>query len=220
MTHSGRPPVIVLDGPAGAGKSSVAREIAKRLGLPFLDTGAIYRAITLIMMRSGVPPVDSPELRRELKEFRVFFSGASVCVKGEDVTDAIRTPEIDANVSPYSAIPAVRDSLLGIQREQRGNGLVAEGRDMGTVVFPDADLKIFLTASPETRARRRYDERISRGGNADYDEILRQVNMRDEIDSTRETAPLKPAGDALLMDTTVMSFEDVVSGVMKLAGNL
>jgi len=136
------------------------------------------------------------------------------------VTDAIRTPEIDANVSPYSALPAVRNALLGFQRSRKEFGLVAEGRDMGTVVFPDADLKIFLTASPEQRARRRCDERAAKGEPSDYDETLRRVMERDGIDSTRDTAPLKPAEDAVGLDTTEMTFEEVVNAIMRYAEKL
>jgi cytidylate kinase len=215
MSRSDKAPVIVLDGPAGAGKSTVAREVARRLGLSFLDTGAIYRAITLVMQRRGIPPSDSAELREELGRFSVSFSGTRVFVNDEDVTDEIRTPGIDANVSPYSALPAVRESLLDIQRSQRQNGLVAEGRDMGTVVFPDADVKIFLTASPDERARRRYEEREAKGETVCYDEILRLVRERDRIDSTREAAPLKPASDAVMLDSSGMPFEKVVSRVME-----
>ncbi|MDR3077091.1 MAG: (d)CMP kinase [Synergistaceae bacterium] len=210
-------PVIVLDGPAGAGKSTVAREVARRLGLPFLDTGAIYRAITLVMKRRGIPPIDSGELRDALEKFSISFSGTRVFVDGEDVTDAIRTPDIDTSVSPYSALPVVRASLLDIQRSRKESGLVAEGRDMGTVVFPNADVKIFLTASPEERARRRYDERTANGEPADYGEILRQVAERDSIDSTRDAAPLQPAVDAVTLDSTGMSFEDVVERIMERA---
>jgi cytidylate kinase len=215
MPHLKKAPVVVLDGPAGAGKSTVAREVARRLGLPFLDTGAIYRAITFVMLRDGIPPLDSNELREALERFSVSFSGTRVFVGDEDVTGEIRTPDIDANVSPYSALPIVRESLFDIQRRQKENGLVAEGRDMGTVVFPDADLKIFLTASPEERARRRQEERIAKGENADFDEILSLVLERDRIDSTREAAPLKPADDAIILDSTGMPFEDVVNRVME-----
>jgi cytidylate kinase len=209
------PPVIVIDGPAGAGKSTVAREAARRLGLSFLDTGAIYRAITHVMLSKDIPPADSPELRAALGEFTVSFRDGRVFACGDDVTEVIRTPLIDRHVSPYSALPVVRESLLDIQRAQKRQGLVAEGRDMGTVVFPDADVKIFLTASPEERAARRHAERLGRGGESDYDEILTQVKARDEMDTNRAAAPLKPAGDAVMLDSTGLSLEAVVSLVME-----
>jgi cytidylate kinase len=210
-------PVIVLDGPAGAGKSTVAREVARRLELPFLDTGAIYRAITLTMLKSNIPPLDTPELRDKLREFCISFSGPEVFVGDEDVTKEIRTPQIDAAVSPYSALPVVRESLLDIQRHASFEGLVAEGRDMGTVVFPKADVKIFLTASPEERARRRYEERAAKGEKADYNEILRLVNARDEIDTNRAASPLKPADDAIIFDTTGVTLDAVVGRILEIA---
>ena len=209
-----RRPVIVLDGPAGAGKSSVAKTVAAKLGLPFLDTGAIYRAITLIMLKDGIPPEDSaPGLSERLESFSISFDGGRVTACGEDVTNAIRTEGIDMAVSAYSALPSVRKALLGLQRAQKESGLVAEGRDMGTEVFPDADLKIFLTAAPEARARRRYDERIAKGEAADYDDILLQVSMRDEIDTNRALAPLRQAPDAIYFDTTAYSKEQVIEKI-------
>ncbi|MDR1134168.1 MAG: (d)CMP kinase [Synergistaceae bacterium] len=215
MRSSGRPPIIVLDGPAGAGKSTVAREVAKRMCLPFLDTGAIYRAITHVMLSKNIPPSDSPELRAALGEFTVSFRDGRVFACGGDVTEVIRTPMIERNVSPYSALPALRESLLGIQRAERSRGLVAEGRDMGTVVFPDADVKIFLTASPGERAARRHAERLARGEESNYDDILEQVKARDEMDANRAAAPLKRAEDAVTLDSTGLSFEEVVSCVME-----
>ena len=220
MPNRASAPVIVLDGPAGAGKSTVAREVAHRLGLSFLDTGAIYRAITLAMLRGDVPPQDTPALRLRLRDFRISFRGGRVFLGDEDVSEAIRTPEIDDNVSPYSALPVVRESLLDIQRSQAGNGLVAEGRDMGTVVFPDANLKIFLTASAEARAKRRFDERVAKGEPADYDEILSAIRKRDKIDSSREVAPMKPAKDSIIFDTTSFTFEQVVEKILGYAANL
>ncbi|MDR0652318.1 MAG: (d)CMP kinase [Synergistaceae bacterium] len=215
MRLSENPPVIVIDGPAGAGKSTVAREVARQMGLPFLDTGAIYRTITHVMLSKGIPPSDSPELRAALGEFTISFQNGRVFACGEDVTEVIRTPAIDKNVSPYSAIPVVRESLLGIQRDQGGQGLVAEGRDMGTVVFPDADVKIFLTASPGERAARRHAERLAKGEESDYDDILRQVKARDEMDTNRAAAPLKPAEDAVMLDSTGLDVGEVVSRVVE-----
>ena len=214
-------PVIVLDGPAGAGKSTVARSVAERLGLPFLDTGAIYRAITLILLRDGIPPNDSAAgIAERLESFNISFADGRVTACGEDVTQAIRTGEIDKAVSAYSALPSVRRALLGIQRAQRSSGLVAEGRDMGTEVFCDADLKIFLTATPEARAKRRYDERKARGEDVDFDEILRLVNMRDEIDTNRAASPLKQAPDAILLDSTPYSQEQVIEKILEYVSEL
>ncbi len=220
MPHRTGAPVIVLDGPAGAGKSTVARTVARELDLPFLDTGAIYRAITLVMLRRDIPPEDCPALRELLRDFRISFREGRVFVCDEDVSEAIRAPEIDDNVSPYSALPVVRESLLDIQRSQAGGGLVAEGRDMGTVVFPDANLKVFLTASAEARAKRRFDERVARGETADYDEILEAIRKRDSIDASREVAPMKPAKNAIIFDTTEFTFEQVVEKILGYAANL
>jgi cytidylate kinase len=220
MPLQGKKPVIVLDGPAGAGKSSVGKEVAKRLGLPFLDTGAIYRAITLFMLRENIAPAEPERLKDRLRSFCVSFAGGKVTACGEDVTAAIRTREIDGEVSGYSAVPEVRSSILDMQRQGMSDGLVAEGRDMGTVVFPDADLKIFLTASPEIRARRRHKEMLERGETPDYEEILELVNRRDVMDSSRDVAPLKPACDAIFFDTTGFSFEEVVQGILEYAAGL
>ena len=211
------PPVIVLDGPAGAGKSCVARELAARIGVPFLDTGAIYRGITWWLEKKGIAPQDGPELESALQDFTLSLQGTQVLVCGHDVTSEIRTAWVDEKVSSYAALKGVRGALLSLQREQAAIGLVAEGRDMGTVVFPDADLKIFLTAAPEERAKRRYQERLSKGEPADYEGILKQVVERDALDSTRDLAPLKQAEDAILLDSTGIPFEAVVSKILKIA---
>ncbi|MDR1515412.1 MAG: (d)CMP kinase [Synergistaceae bacterium] len=211
-------PVIVLDGPAGAGKSSVGKEVARRLELPFLDTGAIYRAIALFMLRDNITPSDTSKLTERLRSFSISFADGRVLACGEDVTSAIRTPKIDREVSAYSAVPEVRGSIIDIQRQGKSEGLVAEGRDMASVIFPDADLKIFLTASPEARARRRYNERLEREGMADYDEILNLVNRRDARDS--KVTPLEPAHGAIYFDTTGMRFEEVVESILEHAAKL
>ena len=199
--------VITIDGPAGAGKSTVARIAADKLGLPYLDTGAIYRAVTWRLIQDGTAPDETEKITAALQNISVSLSGGRVLVNGRDVTAEIRRPAIDAAVSSFSALRPVRDALIGFQRGQASEGLVADGRDMGTVVFPDADLKIFLTADAEERARRRYKERVERGENADFDEILKYVNERDLYDMNREIAPLRPAPGCVILDSTKMTIE-------------
>lgn len=212
--------VLTIDGPAGAGKSTIAKIVASKLGVSYLDTGAIYRSITLFLTRRGIETTEDEKIMAAMGEFDLSMREGRVFVNGEDVTLAIRTPEIDKAVSPYAALRLVRESLLSLQRKQAENGIVADGRDMGTVVFPDADLKIFLTASPEERAKRRYDERIARGEEADYDEILRQVNERDHYDMNREIAPLRPAQGCVILDSTTMTIDEVAESITALAAEL
>ncbi len=209
--------VVAIDGPAGAGKSTVARAVAGRLGLPYLDTGALYRAIAWKLDKEGVAPEEGERISKALASFRLEFSCGGIMADGTDVTAAIRTPEIDRIVSAYAARAEVRGALIELQRAQAVNGLVADGRDMGTVVFPDAELKIFLTASAEERARRRCQERRERGEEADYDEILRQVIERDNYDMTREIAPLRPARGCIILDSSEMSAAQVTDAVTSLA---
>lgn len=212
--------VITIDGPAGAGKSTVAKIAAERLGLPYLDTGAIYRAVTWKLLEDGIAPVDAEKIEDALKTISVSLSGGSVTVNGRDVTAEIRKPAVDSAVSSVSALKPVRDALMGFQRGQASEGLVADGRDMGTVVFPDADLKIFLTADAGERAMRRYKERVERGENADFDEILKYVNERDLYDMNREIAPLRPAPGCVILDSTKMTIKEVADVIVSLAEEL
>ena len=207
--------VITIDGPAGAGKSSVAKDIARELGINYLDTGAIYRATALILAEAEIKPGDDEYMREALSKIRVELKGGKVLVNDFDVSGEIRTPEVDELSSVYSALPVVRQALLGLQREQQKHGsIVAEGRDVGSVVFPNALVKFFLTASPEARAKRRYSERISKGKPADYDEILAAIVERDKHDSTRETAPLTVPEGAIILDTSDMTEQQVTEFII------
>jgi cytidylate kinase len=198
--------VIAIDGPAGAGKSSVARAAAERLGFTYLDTGAMYRAVACRAAADGADPAEvARSVRLEL--------GDRVRVDGEDVTERIREPWVSEASSRVSADPGVREALVAQQRRILEEGdWVAEGRDIGTVVAPDADVKVFLTAAPEERARRRAAEL-----GADADVVLRELVMRDERDSSREHAPLAPAADAVPVDTTGLSLQEVVEQIVMLA---
>ncbi|MBQ3763868.1 MAG: (d)CMP kinase [Synergistaceae bacterium] len=208
--------VVTIDGPAGAGKSSVAKEAASRLGIKYLDTGAIYRAIALILYESEVRPVDDYIMREALDKIKIELRGREVLVNGFDVAGEIRTPMVDELASIYSAVPSVRRALLGLQKEQKNHGsIIAEGRDVGSVVFPDAKVKFFLTASPEARAKRRYSERISNGKDADYDQILQSIIERDKNDSTREVSPLTVPDGAIYLDTSDMTQEEAVNFIIE-----
>lgn len=209
--------IVTIDGPAGAGKSTVARAVAERIGLPYLDTGALYRAVAWKLNKEGIAPDEGERITKALASFNLELRPGGLCADRADVTAAIRTPEIDRIVSAYAARAEVRDALTGLQRAQAANGLVADGRDMGTVVFPEAELKIFLTASAEERARRRYRERRARGEDVDYDEILKQVVERDSYDMTREIAPLRPAPGCIILDSSDMDAEAVTDAIASLA---
>ena len=211
---------IALDGPAGAGKSSIARRAAKALGYIYVDTGALYRTIGLAAMRNGVEPVPSREVDALLAAIRVemTFNEAGeqiVLLNGEDVSGEIRTPEASMMASKISAVPAVRAYLLDLQRDMaKTNNVIMDGRDIGTVVLPDAKVKIFLTASPEARAQRRYKELLEKGMDVNYDDILRDVAERDYNDTHREIAPLKPAEGSVTVDTTALDFEQSVEAII------
>ena len=199
---------IAIDGPSGAGKSTLAKLVADQLGFLYVDTGAIYRTVGLYACKKGVDPHDAAAVTSLLETIRIEMNhGADglqhMILNGEDVTEDIRQHAISAYASAVSAIPQVRSFLLEMQRSlARQHNVVMDGRDIGTVVLPDADVKLFLTASPEDRARRRYEELIERGQQADFATVLRDLEERDRNDSTRASAPLRQAEDALLVDTT------------------
>ena len=199
---------IAIDGPAGAGKSTIARLAAKELGYIYVDTGALYRAIGLAASRRGYTAEDKDAVIAMLPSIKVELAFNEkkeqiVLLDGEDVSGLIRTPEISMMASAVSAIPEVRAFLLDLQRDMaHTNNVIMDGRDIGTVVLPDAKIKIFLFASPECRARRRYDELVEKGMDVKYEDILSDVIARDYADSHRDIAPLKPADDAILVDTS------------------
>lgn len=217
--------IVAIDGPSGAGKSTVSREVAKESGFSCLDTGAMYRAVAWIAMEEGVPFDDEEALGALARTRPITFVHETgdpypkeVHIDGHDVTEQIRTARIDRAVSPVSAVPAVREALLEQQRRIGASGdFVVEGRDIGTVVFPDAKVKVFLTASDEARAQRRVAQNAERGvGSVDFDEVLADIVRRDELDSTRAAAPLAAAPDAIVIDSSAMTFEAVVERIRSL----
>lgn len=224
MTDTDQPrtatnPIVAIDGPAGAGKSTIARLLAQRLELPYLDTGAMYRVIGLLAARRGIsPPFDENEIKQleELSSQSRIELGSggqnpAVSVDGEDVTEQIRTPEMSQMASAVSAVSEVRRALVPLQqRIGSRNGGVMEGRDIGSVVFPNADLKVFLTASPRERARRRFEEHKSRGGETTFDRVLEEQRQRDQQDCSRSDSPLLVSPGAVVVDTTGMTREEVV----------
>ncbi|BBZ69381.1 (d)CMP kinase [Mycobacterium paraseoulense] len=214
--------VVAIDGPAGTGKSSVSRGLARALGARYLDTGAMYRMVTLAVLRAGIDPTDDEAVARigSAAQLSVDYDadGDRYFLAGEDVSAEIRGDEVTRAVSAVSSVPAVRARLVGLQREMAdGPGsVVVEGRDIGTVVLPDAPVKIFLTASAETRARRRNDQNIATGLADDYDAVLADVVRRDHLDSTRAVSPLRAAADAVVVDTSEMTEEQVIDHLLEL----
>lgn len=204
---------IAIDGPSGAGKSTLAKRLAQELGFFYVDTGAIYRTVGLAARRRGIDPSDAANVEAMLPGLTITMGYGKdglqhMFLDGEDVTQAIRENEISACASKVAAIPAVRDFLLEMQRKTaREHDVIMDGRDIGTVVLPQADVKLFLTASPEARAKRRYKELLERGQHADFDQVLREVIERDRRDMERETAPLRQGPDAVLADTTGLDLE-------------
>lgn len=217
--------IIAIDGPSGAGKSTVAKTVAKQLGFSCLDTGAMYRAVAWQAIQNGVAFDDAAALGEIAGNYEIEFGHVEgdpvpkrVFIGGIEVTQAIRTSEIDRAVSPVSAVPEVRVALLDQQRRIGNAGdYVVEGRDIGTTVFPQAEVKVFLTASNEERARRRVAQNAERGvGSTDYEEVLADLIRRDEADSSRAASPLKPAEDAVHIDSTAFTMEQVVEQICDL----
>ena len=212
---------IAIDGPAGAGKSTIAKAAAKYLGFIYVDTGAMYRAIGLNCLRKGVDPTDVPAVTALLSDTDVTLArdeqkNQLVILNGEDVSGFIRTPEVSMAASRASAIPEVRAFLLSLQRDMAKEfNVIMDGRDIGTVVLPDAKVKIFLTASAEIRARRRYDELIEKGEDVKYEDVLSDVIERDNNDMNRPIAPLKPAEDSILCDTSDLTLEESIDLLIK-----
>lgn len=213
---------IAIDGPAGAGKSTIAKLAAKELSFIYVDTGALYRAIGLCAYRNNIGSKDVPAILEMLKTIRVELAFNEnheqiVLLNGEDVSAYIRTPEISMYASDVSAIPQVRAFLLDLQRNMaKTNNVIMDGRDIGTVVLPDAQIKIFLTASPQVRAKRRFDELIEKGMDVTYEEVLADVETRDYNDSHRETAPLRPADDSIIVDTSELNLEQSVERLISI----
>lgn len=213
---------IAIDGPAGAGKSTLARALARELGYLYVDTGAIYRTVALRAREAGADPSDPEQVAPLLEDLdlRMDYGGDGVqrmYLSGRDVTEAIRENEVSALASQVAALPAVREFLLDFQRKQaREHNVVMDGRDIGTVVLPQAGVKIFLTAAPEARARRRTAELLQRGQDANFDEILREIRQRDEQDENRPVAPLRQAEDAALLDTTNLDLKGSLEALLTL----
>jgi len=223
--HLPKPSTIAIDGTVASGKSTIGGLLAERLGYTYLDTGAMYRAVTWVALEDGIDIADEEAITglAESVEINITLPTVddgrqyTVYADGQDVTWQIRRTEVNANVSPVSAYPGVRKALTDQQRQIGGQGrIVMVGRDIGTVVLAEANLKIYLDATVEERARRRYREILERGEEADYEEVLAAMRRRDKIDSEREAAPLRPAGDAIIIDTTELSIAEVLAKVEEL----
>lgn len=212
---------VAIDGPSGAGKSTIAKAVAKKTGFLYVDTGAIYRTVGLFAKKNGIDPKDEKTLSENFKNIKIelkWVDGTQhVFLSDEDVSNDIRTPEMSMYASNVSALPAVRAFLLEMQRDfARKNNVIMDGRDIGTVVLPKADVKIFMFASPESRAERRYKELCEKGQNVTYEDVLSDMIIRDKNDSERQTAPCKPAEDAVMLDNSLLTIEENVDKVVEI----
>jgi CMP/dCMP kinase len=220
---------VAIDGPAGSGKSTVGAALAARLGFLYFDTGVMYRAVALAALRSGINPADEIAISRMAEALRIDVLPATrddgrqytVRLDGDDVTWALRNKDVEAHVSTVASYPAVREAMVRQQRDVAHQGnIVMVGRDIGTVVLPNADVKIYLTASAEERAVRRHSELQARGITTSYADVLAGVRQRDDIDSNRATSPLRPAEDAVIFDSTGLSVDEAVEGVFRLVASV
>ncbi|MGP1569982.1 MAG: (d)CMP kinase [Eubacteriales bacterium] len=209
---------IAVDGPAGAGKSSVSREVAEILNIEYLDTGAMYRATAYFMLINNVDIKNEQALSDELANLKIDYTGGFLCLNGKEIADEIRSAEVTRMASDVSALPPVRAKLVALQRDIAKTGsIILDGRDIGTNVLPDAQLKIFLTATPEARATRRYEELREKGSVLSYEQILEEIKIRDEHDENRKLNPLRCADDAIVVDSSDMSKEEVIEFVVNKA---
>ena len=207
--------LVAIDGPAGSGKSSISDIIAKKLGFTHIDTGAFFRAVTLEALNRGIN-LENEDEYSFLNDIEVIYKEGKTYINGKDVSGLIRTPEISRNVSTPSKMKSVRERIIDFERMSCKGKIIMDGRDIGTVVLPNADLKIFLTASNEERARRRFEQNREMGIESDYDTILKDIILRDKKDSERAIAPLKQADDAILIDTTKLNIEEVSNLIISL----
>ena len=212
---------VAIDGPAGAGKSTIAKTVAKELKIVYIDTGAMFRAVGLAAVRAGIDPKDKEAVEKILDKIDIDIahddSGQRIFLNNEDVSEAIRMPEISVAASDVAVIGEVRAKLLELQRSlAEKNDVIMDGRDIGTHVLPNANLKIFLTASVDERAKRRYDELVGKGIECDFEEVKKDIEYRDKNDSQREIAPLRPAEDGIIVDTTGNTLEESVAIMMKI----
>ena len=207
--------IIAIDGPAGAGKSTIAKKVAEKLNFTYLDTGAMYRAFTLLVLKKGIPLENTQLIEKTLGDFDISFIDNRILMNGTDVTKDIRNEEVTKNVSYISSLPFVRKKMVELQRKiGQNNDIVIEGRDIGTVVFPNADYKFYLDASIETRAVRRLKDKNDSSKASTIDEMIKKIRDRDTYDSTRKIAPLKKAEDAIYIDSTNMTIDEVCNSIL------
>ena len=215
------PFVVAIDGPAGTGKGTVTKIIAEKLNLIYIDTGAMYRAVCVKALNNNIEPEDIENIKKMLENISIKLSikdgKQQVLLDGKNITDEIRTPKVDSYVAKFAAIKEVREKMTPLQREMKNEGnIIMEGRDIGTVIFPDAEVKIYLDATVEERANRRYKQNLEKGIDCTYDEVLKSIKERHILETTREIAPLRQADDAIYVDTTELSIEEVVEKIINI----